>query len=396
MEISRFSDFFNIFLKLFTLASLSTLLMVIGVLAIDFMVLTAVTNYGITANKKLSWLGPVFKATVSVVSIALVQVYLVSIHNHFEWLREVNLQLILLFYFLLIFHELTQFCLMSLSAIYIFVRLYILHATHGSYIETMNASIGLIIVIFVSFIGIRQSEKILANINLFLLTMVGFSTGWWLLLMSKEQNSVMLFLALIIKFVIYMSIVHFTFRVRELQFLHYERLVLETSSDYLTGVKNRAAFDRDFNKFQHATLNDEKHLAMILFDIDRFKSINDTYGHSAGDYVLKKISQAVNDVLNTHKSVQMYRLGGEEFGVLLPNHTLDQAKEVGKEIDKSISEQNISVQSVDLKITISSGIGEYDRLLDQTKINFYNRVDQYLYDNKRKNGELNNDNKFYR
>lgn len=150
----------------------------------------------------------------------------------------------------------------------------------------------------------------------------------------------------------------------------------QASTDALTGALNRAKFEQFFElEVSKAKLNNNI-LSMILLDIDHFKNINDTYGHNVGDEVLKEISSLIKSKL---KRVDLFsRWGGEEFVILLPGTELNGAKILAEKLRASIEENSFSSVG---NLTASFGIGAYSE--DQSKIDFFNTVDDSLYDAKK-------------
>ena len=88
------------------------------------------------------------------------------------------------------------------------------------------------------------------------------------------------------------------------------------SQDGLTGLLNRGAIEKALEEESHRSLRHGSPFSVIIFDIDHFKKVNDTYGHNAGDEVLKNVSAAVAGLVRTTDKVG--RWGGEEFLVLAP------------------------------------------------------------------------------
>jgi diguanylate cyclase (GGDEF)-like protein/PAS domain S-box-containing protein len=96
------------------------------------------------------------------------------------------------------------------------------------------------------------------------------------------------------------------------------RLEALAGQDGLTGLANRRAFDDALSRAHRRALRDRSRFALIMIDVDRFKSFNDKYGHPAGDECLKQVSQAIADALRRPGDTAA-RYGGEEFAVLLPD-----------------------------------------------------------------------------
>ena len=135
----------------------------------------------------------------------------------------------------------------------------------------------------------------------------------------------------------------------------HKKLEDQAYSDYLTGLANR----RSFMKYSEAELSRisryDRKLALIMFDIDHFKKVNDTYGHNIGDLVLKKISDICRKTLRDIDIIG--RIGGEEFAVLLPETDLSKAMEVAERLRKEMMIQEIVVSpEASVKFTASFGV----------------------------------------
>ena len=150
----------------------------------------------------------------------------------------------------------------------------------------------------------------------------------------------------------------------------------QASTDTLTGTLNRAKFEQFFElEVRKAKLNNNI-LSMILVDIDHFKNINDTFGHNVGDEVLKEISTLIKSKL---KGVDLFaRWGGEEFVILLPGTETNGAKILAEKLRVSIEENSFSTVG---NLTASFGVGSYCE--SESKIDFFNKVDDTLYEAKR-------------
>lgn len=166
-------------------------------------------------------------------------------------------------------------------------------------------------------------------------------------------------------------------------------LSIALQTDFLTKLKNKLAFNDMFiDKIRHYTRYKNKgSFILLIFDIDNFKKINDNYGHSIGDIVLKEITQKIkNDLRLTDK---MYRIGGEEFAIIIDGIDFNDTDKFANKILNIV--RNIKFLELNNNnITISIGIGEYNSELDfeediqKTSLNFFNRVDKKLYEAKNK------------
>ena len=98
-------------------------------------------------------------------------------------------------------------------------------------------------------------------------------------------------------------------------------------------------------------------MAVMIFDLDKFKKVNDTLGHQYGDYVIKTVSQIMKDTVRAVDVVARY--GGEEFAIILINTTAKMSLPVAQRIEDKIANNNFSMKGEETKITISGGISEY-------------------------------------
>jgi len=122
-------------------------------------------------------------------------------------------------------------------------------------------------------------------------------------------------------------------------------------------------------------------LALLLLDIDNFKSYNDTYGHLEGDKVLVRLGQIIKSCLRTMDCA--YRYGGEEFTIILPETTGEEAKNVAHRIKTSVQIENFFPEGGDIvNLTISIGVTEYFRKEPLTT--FIQRADRAMYNSKAK------------
>jgi diguanylate cyclase (GGDEF)-like protein len=136
------------------------------------------------------------------------------------------------------------------------------------------------------------------------------------------------------------------------------KLKVLANTDFLTGISNRAHFMRLAKKYlQVAKRNGEK-FQILSLDLDFFKKINDTYGHQAGDCVLKKFAQKTSELIR--ESDLFGRTGGEEFCILLQNTSEDGAKMFAKRICESIEDMHMDCDGHILTITVSIGVAPYD------------------------------------
>lgn len=130
--------------------------------------------------------------------------------------------------------------------------------------------------------------------------------------------------------------------------VHNESLDDQIRRDPLTGLPNRRAFDECL-----ARLGTEP-VSVALLDIDRFKSINDTYSHRVGDEVLRRVARIVADAVRYGDLAARY--GGEEFGLVLPDTLLDQAVVVCERVRLAVADADWTGVCRDLRVTVSAGV----------------------------------------
>jgi len=144
------------------------------------------------------------------------------------------------------------------------------------------------------------------------------------------------------------------------------------SRDALTGLLNRRSGEQLLKQYDDEKQPSGRLLCLIMIDIDNFKKINDTFGHAAGDHILKSSSQLLKNKARNTDSV--IRWGGEEFLIIVPNSRLKDAAEFAERIRKSIEQH--TDKEVGL-ITASFGVAELQ--LDEGTASLLNRADKALY-----------------
>ncbi|WP_143462834.1 GGDEF domain-containing protein [Levilactobacillus enshiensis] len=166
-----------------------------------------------------------------------------------------------------------------------------------------------------------------------------------------------------------------------------DRLFQSANWDALTRVQNYAAYDRAIAyQFQQSTAHNTD-LSMVMFDIDHFKHVNDTYGHLAGDEVLKQVASTVTATLKkVDNRIVLYRTGGEEFNIIFPDYDLERTRKVAEQVFDAVKTLEIPYNDVVLNVTISVGVSVLSAS-DHNPLDFYKRVDANLYHSK-KNGRM--------
>lgn len=155
----------------------------------------------------------------------------------------------------------------------------------------------------------------------------------------------------------------------------YEQAKLEAFHDPLTELFNRKGFQEKADAAMEQSAKTNKPLAMIMADIDHFKSFNDTHGHLAGDEVLRFVSRTFKNMVKGQDVVA--RFGGEEFVILLPKTGFEGALHVAEQI-RAFFDKNVLKGATDLgKVTLSMGLSIFRK--EDTLESFVERADKALY-----------------
>ncbi|RWS41013.1 GGDEF domain-containing protein [Bacillus mycoides] len=148
--------------------------------------------------------------------------------------------------------------------------------------------------------------------------------------------------------------------------------------DALTNLGNVRQFDLEMNRHIGNKYMKGDSLCLLLIDIDHFKYVNDTYGHPAGDEVLKQVGRIL--LKNAPFPNLVFRKGGEEFALLLPKMGLAFGTRIGEQIRLAVEKHSFQLQNGEkMKITVSVGVSEYEKSPEQ----FIQSADDALYYSKR-------------
>lgn len=159
-----------------------------------------------------------------------------------------------------------------------------------------------------------------------------------------------------------------------------KKLEILASRDPLSNLYNRRSLFEISNKLINLAKRESRPLSVLLFDIDKFKNINDTYGHKAGDEVIKAFSEYLQN--NRRESDIVARIGGEEFVLLQPAAKLEDAYCIAQKIREEIEKLEVKISNETIMFTVSCGVTslrEEDEKLDE----LIARADKGLYEAKR-------------
>src|SRR6266540_3915782 len=153
----------------------------------------------------------------------------------------------------------------------------------------------------------------------------------------------------------------------------------EARTDYLTGLANRPEFERAIDRAVAAAQRHKRRLALMMIDLDNLKEINDTYGHHVGDEAIRVLAGELQRAVRATDTCG--RLGGDEFGVAMPDADERDAREVGIRVRTSLEELNRSAK-VPVPVEFSIGITAWRQGLDWQAM--YQSADKALYVDKRR------------
>jgi len=157
----------------------------------------------------------------------------------------------------------------------------------------------------------------------------------------------------------------------------YQKAVNLAARDGLTGLYNRRIFNeilkREFAKAQRHNFN----LSLLSLDLDHFKSVNDNYGHQTGDLVLKAVADIISDVARATDLPA--RLGGEEFAIILPHTSQEQALTVAERLKNMLAEHDFNLDGLAFRQTISQGLAGLEHFMVKTPEDMVYWADQALY-----------------
>ena len=163
--------------------------------------------------------------------------------------------------------------------------------------------------------------------------------------------------------------------IKKINFMYSQTRYMSVT-DPLTGLYNRRHFEDNLEREFLRAVRYDNNLSFAIIDVDFFKKVNDTYGHSCGDYVLKEVAYLI---LQTFRKTDMvFRYGGEEFAVIITETPIEKAVIPLERLRKSISEYPFFYNGTKIKITVSIGVSEVNKQTESVHQLFEN-ADKALY-----------------
>ncbi|MGF1629583.1 MAG: GGDEF domain-containing protein [Kiloniellaceae bacterium] len=149
-------------------------------------------------------------------------------------------------------------------------------------------------------------------------------------------------------------------------------------TDELTGLLNRRGFELELSRALARARRQNETGLLVMCDLNHFKAINDTYGHPAGDAILRAVARVLKR--NTRESDYVTRVGGDEFAVIMTQASLPQSELLVDKLSNLVNGMTVSWQDTNLAVSAGFGVVTYNRLSQAETLLFL--VDQDLYRNK--------------
>ena len=157
---------------------------------------------------------------------------------------------------------------------------------------------------------------------------------------------------------------------------YHEEIYRLTTIDGLTQIYNKRYFLETIEREIARSQRYRRSLSLVMFDIDHFKKINDSYGHLAGDYVLKHLASTVKTKIRREDLFARY--GGEEFAIVLPEIDGPNSKALAEKVRQLVEKQEFRFENTRIQVTISMGVGSIDDARNDAAT-LIKQADEYLY-----------------
>ncbi len=155
----------------------------------------------------------------------------------------------------------------------------------------------------------------------------------------------------------------------------YQKAIKAAHVDPLTGSNNRAALDKTLQREIELAHRHQFPLSIVLLDLDKFKSINDNYGHSAGDYILKTLVTCIDETVRG--SDILFRYGGEEFVLILSGTDTEGAQHIAERLRFAIETYPFVYDRQEIAVTASLGVASLKKRDNAKRL--FNKADSALY-----------------
>jgi diguanylate cyclase (GGDEF)-like protein len=175
--------------------------------------------------------------------------------------------------------------------------------------------------------------------------------------------------------------VHFKFlHEQEVESAYHLAIYELVAKDGLTEIFNKRKFDEELQREFSRAVRHERPLSLIIFDLDEFKTINDTYGHLCGDFILKQVASLARDLVRPEQTLA--RVGGDEFAILAPETGAEGAETLAAKLRERILDYEHRYGDVKISTSCSFGVAELTRAMAIPK-DLYQAADDALLRSKR-------------
>ena len=159
----------------------------------------------------------------------------------------------------------------------------------------------------------------------------------------------------------------------------YQEAIRSARVDALTGVGNRFAFSRSFEREHALAMRHQNDLSLLVLDVDHFKTINDRFGHLVGDQVLREVAQSIQNAMR--QTDMVFRYGGEEFTAILTKTDAEGTAVIAERIRQHVADLEVFCEGERIPVTISIGASSSTNSIDGRSM--FQQADDNLYRAKR-------------
>ena len=354
------------------------LLIILGIVAIDYSIRTWIDKIkGSVALKR--WM--ILRVVIPIVAIVMIDLNYVDATNIWGRLTGYSVEISIACYFIVHVHDKLFVYATDCMALVVMLFNISVHfpmvPNYQDFSRLLVSLFGVLLTIFIKhFIYSYDVFKIRSRIRFFVIICV-YSMSWWSILSLNQTISGYDLLAQMLASIVNISIIlslDLFFR-KQL-----ESLTHEINADFVMQIGNRKAFEFTFQQLFDKYEKRHHDWYLVMIDIDDFKKINDQFGHIVGDTALRRLSKAINRQLyDSQLDASFFRVGGEEFAILLTNIDEPHLPQVINQLREAIDQIDVKVNDAQLvKITVSMGIAKY-QYHDDIAAMLYERADSYLY-----------------
>lgn len=169
---------------------------------------------------------------------------------------------------------------------------------------------------------------------------------------------------------------------------HEKHQYLLAHTDSMTGLRNTTSYNMWIADFNKEIQNKNVIFGVIVLDVNDLKEANDQYGHDVGNKLLVTAARIISNVF---RRSPVFRIGGDEFLVILRNRDLEEHKNLCKKLDLACAKEYINADTERIPISIARGFAKYDPAIDEQFVDVFNRADDAMYRNKKKMKALQKD-----